>query len=154
MGKKSELLSVKCNELFSALSGKSFCSSARRAFTVLSCNALRVAAVNSVGDFLLFLSKVLIVLLTLVIGVKLVEEREPLLNFTWSPLLISGLSAYFVAHCFLSVYEMAIDTLLICFCEDNRMNDGHDRPYFMSGNLLYFIKEEEERRATRVKSLK
>lgn len=119
-----------------ALTGKSFCSAARRAFSVLSMNAFKVAAVNSVGDFLLFLSKILIVLITLWTGAKLVEDRELELTYSWSPLIVSGLAAYFVAHCFLSVYEMAIDTLLICFCEDKRVNDGVTRPFFMSRALI------------------
>lgn len=101
-----------------ALTGKSFAHSARRAFMVLTCNSLRVATVNSVGDFLIFLSKVLIVLITLWTGAKLVEDRQSELNYVWSPLLVSGVSAFFVAHCFLSVYEMAIDSLLLCFCEE------------------------------------
>ena len=119
-----------------ALTGRSFCSSARRAFSILSMNALKVTTVNSVGDFLLFLSKILIVLITLWTGAKLVEDRQLELTYAWSPLIVSGLSAYFVAHCFLSVYEMAIDALLVCFCEDKRSNDGVTRPYFMSRTLI------------------
>lgn len=107
-----------------ALTGKSFASSARRAFAVLSFNAFKVTAVNTIGDFLLFLSKILIVLITLWTGAKLVQDRQPELTFVWSPLIVSGLSAYFVAHCFLSVYEMAIDALLICYCENRKAQEG------------------------------
>ena len=133
-----------------ALTGKSFCSSARRAFGVLSLNALRVTAVNSVGDFLLFLSKVLIVLITLWTGAKLTEDRHLELTYSWSPLIVSGLSAYFVAHCFLSVYEMAIDALLICFCEDKRSNDGVTRPYFMSRTLINLDDDDSSSNDTRI----
>ena len=101
-----------------ALTGKSFAQSARRAFVILTCNSLRVATVNSVGDFLIFLSKLLVVVITLWINVKLVEDRHPELNYIWSPLLVSGVSAFFVSHCFLSIYEMAIDSLLLCYCEE------------------------------------
>ncbi|KFM79033.1 Choline transporter-like protein 2, partial [Stegodyphus mimosarum] len=34
---------------------------------------------------------------------------------------------------------MAIDTLLLCFCEDCQMNDGITRPYFMSRSLMVFV---------------
>jgi solute carrier family 44 protein 1 (choline transporter-like protein) len=122
-----------------ALTGKSFCSSARRAFSVLTMNALQVTAVNSVGDFLLFISKAMIVLVTLWTGNKLVEDRQSELSYSWSPLIVSGLSAYFVAHCFLSVYEMAIDALFICFCENReaeRSDSSNTRPSFTNRTLV------------------
>ena len=40
-----------------AIEGVSFCSAAQKAFSIIVENALRVAAINSVGDFMLFLSK-------------------------------------------------------------------------------------------------
>ena len=41
-----------------AINSTSFCTSARDAFVILVENALRVAAINTVGDFVLFLGKV------------------------------------------------------------------------------------------------
>ncbi len=43
-----------------AINSTNFCTSARDAFFILAENALRVAAINSVGDFVLFLGKVFI----------------------------------------------------------------------------------------------
>lgn len=43
-----------------AINSTNFCTSARDAFFILVENALRVAAINSVGDFVLFLGKVFI----------------------------------------------------------------------------------------------
>ena len=42
----------------SAIYGYGFCKSAQKAFTLLANNALRVTAINFVGAFVLFLSKV------------------------------------------------------------------------------------------------
>lgn len=42
-----------------AINSTSFCTSAREAFLILVENALRVAVINTVGDFVLFLGKVL-----------------------------------------------------------------------------------------------
>uniref|UniRef100_A0A0K8RME4 Choline transporter-like protein n=1 Tax=Ixodes ricinus TaxID=34613 RepID=A0A0K8RME4_IXORI len=44
-----------------AINSTNFCTSAKDAFVILVENALRVAAINTVGDFMLFLGKVLIV---------------------------------------------------------------------------------------------
>lgn len=41
-----------------AIEGLDFCPSARIAFTAIVTNALRVTAINSVGDFILFLGKI------------------------------------------------------------------------------------------------
>lgn len=41
-----------------AINSTSFCTSARDAFVILVENALRVATINTVGDFVLFLGKV------------------------------------------------------------------------------------------------
>ena len=48
-------------------------------------------------------------------------------NYLTSPLLpvlLTMLIAYFVASCFLAVYEMGVDTILLSFCEDCQQNDG------------------------------
>ena len=40
-----------------------------------------------------------------------------------------------IIHCFLSVYEMTVDTIFLCYCEDTDKNDGDLLPYFMSADL-------------------
>ena len=40
------------------------------------------------------------------------------------PILLVMLIAYFVASCFLDVYAMGVDTILLSFCEDCQQNDG------------------------------
>ena len=50
-----------------AINGNSFCTSAMRAFKLLMRNALRVAAINSIGDFVLNVAK-LVIILTCTIG--------------------------------------------------------------------------------------
>lgn len=60
---------------FKAIYGCSFCTGGKKAFRALSDNILRVAAINSVGDFVLFLGKVLVVALTIVPGVYLIQVK-------------------------------------------------------------------------------
>ena len=56
-----------------AIYGKNFCASAQRAFRLITSNALRVAAINSVGDFVLFLGKVAVVVAVVFAGIALVK---------------------------------------------------------------------------------
>uniref|UniRef100_A0A8C4P1P9 Choline transporter-like protein n=1 Tax=Dicentrarchus labrax TaxID=13489 RepID=A0A8C4P1P9_DICLA len=99
-------------------------------------NALRVAAINTVGDFVLFLGKVLIVSCTAFAGVLALNyQRE---YTVWVlPLLIVCLFAFLVAHCFLSVFENVVDVLFLCFAVDSKYNDGSPgREYYMDKALM------------------
>lgn len=41
----------------------------------------------------------------------------------------------------MTVYEMTLDTIFICFCEDCEQNDGMSRPYYMSKDLMEVMQE-------------
>jgi len=55
------------------MDGSSFCVAGRRAFRTLSTNSLRVIAINSIGDFVLFLGKVFVVVATVLIAIELIQ---------------------------------------------------------------------------------
>uniref|UniRef100_A0A4W4GLT2 Choline transporter-like protein n=1 Tax=Electrophorus electricus TaxID=8005 RepID=A0A4W4GLT2_ELEEL len=131
-----------------AIYGKNFCVSARDAFFLLMRNVIRVAVLDKVTDFLLFLGKLLIVGLVGVIsffffsGRSKVLDLVPNLHYYWVPILVS---TYFIAHGFFSVYAMCVDTLFLCFCEDLERNDGSaERPYFMSPKLHEILSKSTE----------
>ncbi|XP_064625864.1 choline transporter-like protein 1 isoform X2 [Lineus longissimus] len=121
-----------------AIYGYNFCKAAAKAFSLIVSNALRVAAINSVGDFVLLMGKLMVVAITICIGFVLVKDNQEL-NYVWVPLLLGGLASFVISHCFLSVYEMCIDTIFLCFCEDSERNDGITKPYYMSKNLMTFV---------------
>lgn len=54
--------------LILAIYGYSFCKAAQKAFMSIVANALRVAAINSIGDFVLFLGKLCTVAIVMVVG--------------------------------------------------------------------------------------
>jgi len=98
--------------------GHSFITGAKRAFTVLASNPLKLLAIKSVSTVLLAIAKISVVFGTISMAIILTEEKTNQLNYSWSPIVVSALYAYIVAHWFLSVYEMVIDALFICYCED------------------------------------
>uniref|UniRef100_A0A9J8CVG2 Choline transporter-like protein n=1 Tax=Cyprinus carpio carpio TaxID=630221 RepID=A0A9J8CVG2_CYPCA len=119
-----------------AINSTNFCTSARDAFFILAENALRVAAINSVGDFVLFLGKVLIVSCTAFAGIlSLNYQRE---YTVWVlPLIIVCVFSFLVAHCFLSIFEIVVDVLFLCFAIDTKYNDGSPgREYYMDKALM------------------
>ncbi|XP_034743456.1 choline transporter-like protein 5-A [Etheostoma cragini] len=126
-----------------AIYGKNFCSSAREAFFLLMRNVVRVAVLDRVTDFLLFLGKVLIAGGVGVVSfffftrkIPIIQEEEPNLNYYWVPLLTVVMGAYLIAHGFFSVYAMCVDTLFLCFCDDLERHDGSSgKPFLMSPEL-------------------
>ncbi|KAL4647949.1 choline transporter-like protein 2 isoform X1 [Arapaima gigas] len=138
-----------------AIYGKNFCTSARDAFFLLMRNIIRVAVLDKVTDFLLFLGKLLIVGLVGIFSffffsgrVRATQDVGFTLNYYWVPILTVVVGSYLIAHGFFSVYAMCVDTLFLCFCEDLERNDGStNRPYFMSPELrdiLSVSKTDEE----------
>lgn len=101
-----------------AIHGHGFLAGAQQAFTVLASNPLRLLAIKSVSNVLLVVAKICVVFGTVSMAIMLSEEKTNQLNYSWSPIVISAIYAYIVAHWFLSVYEMVIDALFICYCED------------------------------------
>uniref|UniRef100_A0AAX7TNT3 Choline transporter-like protein n=1 Tax=Astatotilapia calliptera TaxID=8154 RepID=A0AAX7TNT3_ASTCA len=135
-----------------AIYGKNFCTSSKDAFFLLMRNVVRVAVLDKVTDFLLFLGKLLIsgsvgILAFFFFSRKIpfFQEEVPSLNYIWVPLLTVIFGSYMIAHGFFNVYAMCVDTLFLCFCEDLERNDGSSsRPYYMSPGLHKILRKGEE----------
>ncbi|XP_008325032.1 choline transporter-like protein 1 isoform X2 [Cynoglossus semilaevis] len=122
-----------------AINSTGFCSSARDAFVILVENALRVATINAIGDFVLFLGKILIVTSTAFAGVLLLNYQRDYAEWLL-PLVIVCLFSFLVAHCFLSVFEIVVDVLFLCFAIDTKYNDGSpEKEFFMDKALMEFV---------------
>lgn len=136
--------------IFTAIYGSNFCKSAKEAFSLIIRNMVRVAVLDKVTDFLLFLGKLVI---TSVVAISSfwyfsgglsqqvpLDLAEPKLNYYFVPVIIITIGAYFIASCFFSVYAMAVDTLFLCFLVDLEKNDGSkEKPYFMSKKLMSIL---------------
>ncbi|XP_071948312.1 choline transporter-like protein 2 [Antedon mediterranea] len=132
-----------------AVYGKNFCTSAKKAFFLLLRNFLRVFVVNQLTDFLLFLGVLFVVFLCSVCSfyyftnsITIVAEYVPApdVNYYWLPIITIGVGSYVIAKGFFSVYDMAIDTLFLCFLEDLERHDGSpDKPYYMSKDLMKIV---------------
>uniref|UniRef100_A0A7E4UU58 Choline transporter-like protein n=1 Tax=Panagrellus redivivus TaxID=6233 RepID=A0A7E4UU58_PANRE len=112
-----------------AISGSSFCPAAKTATNILLDNAVNVATINSVGDFVLFLAKAMVA-----VGIGIYSgytfRSNPNVELWLAPTAICTVVAYFVASCFVSVYEMIIDTVFLCYAEETaivaRSNGSQD----------------------------
>ena len=71
----------------------------------MATNVLQVATINSVGDFILFLGKVVVAALSGVIAIFMLKDR-PGLNFYMAPVILTIIFAFFIAHIMLSLFEV------------------------------------------------
>ena len=126
-----------------AIKSTNFCTSAKDSFTLIMRNFARVTVLNGVVSFLLFLAQVVIVagigcLSYFVFAGRITVFKDdiPTLNYFLAPVVVIVMGSWFVAHSFMGVYAMAVDTVFLCFLEDSERNDGSaERPYFMSRGL-------------------
>ncbi|XP_064485322.1 choline transporter-like protein 2 [Ornithodoros turicata] len=136
-----------------AIHGYSFITSAKRAFTLLAQHAMDVVAINSVGDFVLFLAKVAVTVFTVLCGIEIMNQHQGV-HYKWVPVFAGAILTYFVADSCISIYEMTIDTLFVCFCEDCEWNDGVTKPFFMSDTFKEFIEDSRRDCTTEPKQFK
>lgn len=124
-----------------AIYGYSFCNGAKRGWEITASNPLRIATMTCISNFCLFLGRIFITLTTC--GVAFLWLKElPSVKFYYFPLAFIGIVAWLVASMVMSVYDMAIHTILFCFLEDSERNDGSaEKPYRMNGSLRPFLEK-------------
>ncbi|XP_067951394.1 choline transporter-like protein 2 isoform X2 [Watersipora subatra] len=130
-----------------AIYGKNFCTAAKDAFFLIMRNIVRVAVIDKVTDFLMFISKLVIVGTMTILSFfffdgtfgtyfSVLQTYQPELTYHFIPTIVIGVGSYIVASVFFSVYGMAVDTLFLCFLEDLERNDGSvEKPYYMNKEL-------------------
>uniref|UniRef100_A0A8D0F5Y2 Choline transporter-like protein n=1 Tax=Strix occidentalis caurina TaxID=311401 RepID=A0A8D0F5Y2_STROC len=143
-----------------AIYGKNFCTSAKEAFFLLMRNVVRVAVLDKVTDFLLFLGKILVAGGVGVLAfffftqrIPVFAQEAPTLNYYWVPLLIFffniGSFALFFLQFSVCVCGCTAACSFGCFCcvnsgEDLERNDGSTaKPYFMSASLHRILGKKE-----------
>lgn len=128
-----------------AVYGSNFCVSAAKAFKLVVNNIIRVAVIDKLTNFLLFLSKLAIAVaigvlsfyfFTKKIPIESVKAFAPDLHYYFLPVAVIFIGVYAIAKLFFDVYSMCVDTLFLSALIDLEINDGSaEKPYFMSKDL-------------------
>ncbi|KAM3175125.1 hypothetical protein ACTXT7_009133 [Hymenolepis weldensis] len=138
-----------------AIYGHGFCQSAKDAFSLIVRNVVRVVVVEKITDFILFVGKLAVstaiscfayAYLSGYISdhLSIIPEQTIYLNYMIVPILVIALGSFLIAKSFFTVYEMGVDTIFICVCEDLERNDGsEENPYFMSNSMMKTLKKPE-----------
>jgi hypothetical protein len=132
--------------IFIAMEGDGFCYSAHESIRCISKNFVQIATVEAVSHFVLGLVKIS---MTLICGLAFfvymdqseskygTNGTEPL-NFPLFPPLLTVIFAYTVSSSFVNVFELTIDSILLCYCKEMDMGRSPGA-YFMSDELKLLL---------------
>ncbi|XP_070508750.1 choline transporter-like protein 1 isoform X2 [Chironomus tepperi] len=124
--------------------GTPFCDSGRRAYKLLMDNITDVSAFNRFGDVVLMVCRLLIAMIAGLVGYAVLGLQTKYQEHLAVPIIIGSFLAFLIAHCFVMVFEMTVDTIFVSFCIDLEENDGQTKPYYMTESLKEIIMELKE----------
>lgn len=135
-----------------AIFGTAFCKSARQAFFLVARNIARISSIAYVSGAVLIIGKLFISVATTAIAYTYIiediedalptnyphlEDEPPMhLHYISGPIVVIFFLAYMISDMFMSVFDMAIYTVLHCFVADEEMFDA---PRYAEGSLKKFI---------------
>merc|ERR1711935_512783 len=125
-----------------AITGHNYCVSACKGAKTLASNAFRVGALAMVGGLTLFLGKCLVAITSGVCAGLMVSNfpDHPEVKSLTVPVVVCVILGYIIASGFFAVFSTTVNTLMLCFCEDCRVNDGTpEKPYFMPRGMMQFV---------------
>lgn len=128
-----------------AIFGFPFCKAARKGFFLVLRNVRRVAALESVGNFIFFITKIMIsATCALACYVWLgAAFREETYSIVW-PTAFCACVAYNLGAIFVGVVDMVADTILICFIADEEIYGANSGDCFATPTLRKYIERHPE----------
>ena len=129
-----------------AIYNVSFCKGIVTASKRLLTNIVRFSFVTVFSKVVVFLGKVLVVGGNTAVCAWIImytasanEKNKVKLSLPIAPVVICGIISALVAWPTLDIYNIAIDTIMMCFLEDEAENVGK-KPSFATGPLARFMK--------------
>ena len=125
-----------------ALTGEGFCSAAQSAFEMIWENAGRFAALGGVSGVFNFLGKLLITTSSTYLGFLIIDEYYAnKISSPVGPIVLFVILSYLVSSLFMSVYEIAADTIIQAFIVDEKLN-GKGKANFAPEPIKEFMDEQ------------
>lgn len=112
--------------IYTAITNKSFCCSAKDAFNMIADNALTIFLLNVLVEVVMAVGKVCVVAGSVLIGYCLMKYNTlaPAVETYILPLICIAFGSYFIAAVFFNVYGTAVDASFVCYCYDRKANSG------------------------------
>lgn len=122
------------------LASTNFCTSAINSFTLMLKHAATFAISGGVTNVIMFLGKMLISIITAIIGYEILTNWTYISNDIMEPLapcVVFFLTAYLISSAYMSIFSTSVVAILQCFLVDvdvtqktraQDLIDGHNRP--------------------------
>lgn len=113
-----------------AITGKGFCKASTIATGLIKNNIMRIGKVNVIGDIILSLGKFCVSLFCALFAFLMLDTHKyksahNKISSPLFPVLVSWGLGYVVATLFFAVVELAIDTIILSFCQDAEEHEGN-----------------------------
>jgi len=142
--------------VFTSIFGTPFCSSAIMAFDMIMKNLVNVAALTIVSDYIEIIGKLAISLFSTGFMIFVIDASfsdDEISSFMVIALALLAIS-YLVAIVFMHLFDVAIETLFLCYVIDIESTRG--KPKYAHQNFQDMVakhKEENEKEAARIMTL-
>jgi len=150
-----------------AMYGYNFCKASIMAVMLIASNILQVAAVNMINAYVMFLGKLVVLVTCLISSYMWLTYSEEFMGdnklfAVLAPVCVIGLFGFAVASYVFAIYNVGVDTILLCFCQDCMIHENmgnSDTKLFHKGMQNKIKKicnadKEMERRQSRYTSVK
>jgi len=112
-----------------AMYGYNFCKASVTAVLLITSNILQVAAVNLINRYVMFLGKLVVLASCIVSGYLWLTYSEEFHGdgALWSMIpviVVIALFAFAVCSYVFAIYNVGVDTILLCFCQDCMMHEN------------------------------
>eukprot|EP00924_Labyrinthula_sp_SR-Ha-C_P014361 snap_masked-scaffold_20-processed-gene-3.22-mRNA-1 protein AED:0.47 eAED:0.47 QI:0/-1/0/1/-1/1/1/0/811 len=116
--------------IMTMLYGVSFCQGTKMAFSAFAHNLVQVATVTFLGDIILRFGQLFITVISALAAYTVLSEVDDyqigggkeLYSVSWC-VFLTTLLAWFVSSQVMGIYRTAIDTILLSWCQDNKLQD-------------------------------
>jgi len=125
--------------VFTMIYGTNFCYSGVAAIKLLWHNIARTAAVESISSYMEIFGRLCIMALTTGICAIIMDEYsyyEKKLSSLLLPCLAIAVISYVIASFFMMVFEVAVDTVFLCFLVDEQAHGGRAKFIHDESKLL------------------
>merc|ERR1711934_232384 len=106
-----------------AMYGYNFCKASTMAVLLITSNILQVAAVNMINQYVMLLGKLVVLVSCLISGYLWLSYSPEFTGenalFAMLPVVcVVGVFAFAVATYVFNIYNVGVETILLCFCQD------------------------------------
>jgi len=109
------------------MTGQNFCASAVESWNLMTRNAARFTVVEGIGHMFTFLGELFICCTTSFIAYLILTNSsyyQQNLHSPLTPTIVIAFLSFVIGSNFMSVYGIASDTILHCYCMDEEMNNS------------------------------